>query len=263
MSFLQAILLAIIEGITEFLPISSTGHMVLMSSFLGIEKDKFTKLFEICIQFGAILAVVVLYWKKFFNFSNWQFYVKLLIAVIPALIFGKLFNDLIDEHLENPAFIATVLLVGGIILLFVDGWFKNPIIHEEADINNISAIKIGLFQCLAILFPGLSRSAATIIGGMQQRLTRSLAAEFSFFLAVPTMAAATGYKLLKFIKEEGSISGEELKLLGIGNLVAFIVAILAIKFFINILSKHGFKYFGIYRIVLGISILAMLAIGKF
>lgn len=263
MSFLQAILLAIIEGITEFLPISSTGHMVLMSSFLGIEKDKFTKLFEICIQFGAILAVVVLYWKKFFNFSNWQFYVKLLIAVIPALIFGKLFNDLIDEHLENPAFIATVLLIGGIILLFVDGWFKNSIIHEETDINNISAIKIGLFQCLAILFPGLSRSAATIIGGMQQRLTRSLAAEFSFFLAVPTMAAATGYKLLKFIKEEGSISSDELKLLGIGNIVAFIVAILAIKFFINILSKYGFKYFGIYRIVLGISILIMLAIGKF
>ena len=233
-----------------------------MSSFLGIEKDKFTKLFEICIQLGAILAVVVLYWKKFFDFSNGQFYVKLLIAVIPALIFGKLFNDLIDEHLENPAFIATVLLVGGIILLFVDGWFRNPIIQEESDINNISAIKIGLYQCLAILFPGLSRSAATIIGGMQQRLTRSLAAEFSFFLAVPTMAAATGYKLLKFIKEKGSLSGEELKLLGIGNVVAFIVAILAIKFFINILSKHGFKYFGIYRIILGVGILLMLAVGN-
>ena len=262
MSIFHAILLAIIEGITEFLPISSTGHMVLVSSFLGIEKDKFTKLFEICIQFGAILAVVVLYWKKFFNFSNWQFYVKLIIAVIPALIFGKLFNDLIDEHLENPAFIATVLLIGGIILLFVDKWFKNPIIHEELDINNISAVKIGLYQCLAILFPGLSRSAATIVGGMQQRLTRNLAAEFSFFLAVPTMAAATIYKLFKYIKEEGNITGEELKLLGIGNVVAFIVAVLAIKFFISILNKYGFKYFGVYRIILGVGILLMLAIGN-
>lgn len=262
MSIIQAILLAIIEGITEFLPISSTGHMVLMSSFLGIEDDKFTKLFEICIQLGAILAVVALYWKKFFDFSKWQFYVKLLLAVIPALIFGKIFDDLIDEHLGNPAFIATVLLIGGIILLFVDKWFKNPIIHEEPEINNLTAIKIGCYQCLAVMFPGLSRSAATIIGGMQQRLSRSLAAEFSFFLAVPTMAAATGYKLLKFIKEEGSITGEQIKLLGIGNIVAFVVAVLAIKFFISVLNKYGFKYFGVYRIVVGLGILILLAIGK-
>ena len=255
MSIIQAIILAIIEGITEFLPISSTGHMVLMSSFLGIEDDKFTKLFEVCIQLGAILAVVVLYWKKFFDFSKWQFYVKLGLAVIPALIFGKLFDDLIDEHLGNPAFIATVMLTGGIIFLFVDDWFRNPIIHEESDINNISAVKIGLYQCLAIMFPGLSRSAATIIGGMQQRLSRSLAAEFSFFLAVPTMAAATAYKLLKFVKEEGSITGEQIKFLAIGNVVAFIVAVFAIKFFISILNKYGFKYFGIYRIILGLVIL--------
>ncbi|MDZ7898198.1 MAG: undecaprenyl-diphosphate phosphatase [Arcicella sp.] len=255
MSTIQAIILAIIEGITEFLPISSTGHMVLMSSFLGIEDDKFTKLFEVCIQLGAILAVVVLYWKKFFDFSKYQFYIKLLLAVIPALIFGKLLDDVIDEHLGNPAFIATVMLVGGIILLFVDDWFKNPIIHEEADINNITAVKIGLYQCLAVMFPGLSRSAATIIGGMQQRLSRSLAAEFSFFLAVPTMTAATGYKLLKFIKEEGSITGEQVKFLAIGNVVAFIVAVLAIKSFISILNKYGFKYFGIYRIILGLVIL--------
>lgn len=257
MSTIQAIILAIIEGLTEFLPISSTGHMVLMSSYLGIENDKFTKLFEVCIQLGAILAVVVLYWKKFFDFSKWQFYVKLALAVVPALIFGKLFDDLIDEHLGNPVFIASVLLVGGIILLFVDNWFKNPIITEEQDINNITAIKIGVYQCLAIMFPGLSRSAATIIGGMQQRLSRSLAAEFSFFLAVPTMTAATGYKLLKFISEEGSISGEQVKLLAIGNVVAFIVAVLAIKFFITILNKYGFKYFGIYRIIVGIVILAL------
>lgn len=258
MSIIQAIILAIIEGITEFLPISSTGHMVLMSSFLGIEDDKFTKLFEVCIQLGAILAVVVLYWKKFFDFSKWQFYVKLGLAVIPALIFGKLFDDLIDEHLGNPAFIATVMLIGGIILLFVDDWFKNPIIHEEPDINNISSVKIGLYQCLAIMFPGLSRSAATIIGGMQQRLSRSLAAEFSFFLAVPTMAAATAYKLLKFVKEEGSITSEQVKFLALGNVIAFIVAVLAIKFFISILNKYGFKYFGIYRIILGLVILVTL-----
>lgn len=258
MSIFQVIILAIIEGITEFLPISSTGHMVLMSSFLGIEDDKFTKLFEVCIQLGAILAVVVLYWKKFFDFSKWQFYVKLGLAVIPALIFGKLFDDLIDEHLGNPAFIATVMLIGGIILLFVDDWFKNPIIHEEPDINNISAVKIGLYQCLAIMFPGLSRSAATIVGGMQQRLSRSLAAEFSFFLAVPTMAAATGYKLLKFIKEEGIITSEQVKFLAIGNVIAFIVAVIAIKFFISILNKYGFKYFGVYRIILGLVILITL-----
>ncbi|MEA5401561.1 undecaprenyl-diphosphate phosphatase [Arcicella sp. DC2W] len=257
MSTIQAIILAIIEGLTEFLPISSTGHMVLMSSYLGIENDKFTKLFEVCIQLGAILAVVVLYWKKFFDFSKWQFYVKLALAVVPALIFGKLFDDLIDEHLGNPVFIATVLLVGGIILLFVDNWFKNPVITEEPDINNVTAIKIGAYQCLAIMFPGLSRSAATIIGGMQQKLSRSLAAEFSFFLAVPTMTAATGYKLLKFISDEGSITGDQIKLLAIGNVVAFIVAVLAIKFFITVLNKYGFKYFGIYRIIVGIVILAL------
>ncbi len=261
MSIIQAIILAIVEGLTEFLPISSTGHMVLTSAILGIENDKFTKLFEVCIQLGAILAVVALYWKKFFDFSKWQFYVKLLLAVIPALILGKLFNDLIDEHLGNPAFIATVLLVGGILLLFVDNWFKRPFINDEKDIDNILAIKIGMYQCLAIIFPGFSRSAATIIGGMQQRLTRSLAAEFSFFLAVPTMAAATGYKLLKFVKEEGSITGEQIKLLGVGNVVAFLVAILAIKFFISILNKYGFRYFGIYRIVVGLVILGLLATG--
>ncbi|NBA75727.1 undecaprenyl-diphosphate phosphatase [Emticicia sp. ODNR4P] len=261
MSIIQSIILAIIEGLTEFLPISSTGHMVLTSSILGIENDKFTKLFEICIQLGAILAVVALYWKKFFDFSKWQFYIKLMLAVVPALIFGKLFDDLIDKHLGNPAFIATVLLLGGIILLFVDNWFKKPIFDEEADITNITAIKIGAYQCLAIMFPGLSRSAATIIGGMQQKLTRSLAAEFSFFLAVPTMAAATGYKLLKFIKEEGAITSEQVKLLAIGNVVAFFVAVLAIKFFISILNKYGFKYFGIYRIIVGLTILGLLATG--
>ena len=254
MDYLQAFILAVIEGLTEFLPVSSTGHMVIASSFMGIGNDKFVKLYEVAIQLGAILAVVVLYWKKFFDFSKWQFYLKLIIAVIPALIFGKLLNDFIDDKLGNPIFIAIVLLVGGIILLFIDKLFKNPEISEEVNISNLSAFKIGCFQVLAIVFPGLSRSAATIIGGMQQRLTRHAAAEFSFFLAVPTMCAATGYKLLQGYE---LLNTENIKLLLFGNLIAFIVAIIAIKSFIGFLSKHGFWMFGWYRIVVGIAILVL------
>jgi undecaprenyl-diphosphatase len=254
MNYLQAFILAIIEGITEFLPVSSTGHMVIASAIMGIGKDEFVKLFEIAIQLGAILAVVVLYWKKFFDFSKWQFYVKLIIAVIPALVFGKLLNDFIDEKLGNPIFIAVVLLVGGIILLFIDKVFTKPEVHHEAEISNMSAFKIGCFQVLAVVFPGLSRSAATIIGGMQQKLSRHAAAEFSFFLAVPTMCAATGYKLLKGYH---LLNAENVKLLLFGNLVAFIVAIIAIKSFIGFLSKHGFRVFGWYRIIIAVVILAL------
>lgn len=254
MDYLQALILAVIEGLTEFLPVSSTGHMVLASSFMGIGQDEFVKLFEVAIQLGAILAVVVLYWKKFFDFSKWQFYVKLIIAVIPALVFGKLLNDFIDEKLGNPIFIAVVLLVGGIILLFIDKLFKQPEINDEAEISNLTAFKIGCFQVLAIVFPGLSRSAATIIGGMQQKLSRNAAAEFSFFLAVPTMFAATGYKLLKGYE---LLNAENVKLLLFGNLIAFIVAIIAIKSFIGFLSRHGFRIFGWYRIIVGIVILAL------
>jgi len=254
MNYLQAFILAIIEGITEFLPVSSTGHMVIASAIMGIGKDEFVKLFEIAIQLGAILAVVVLYWKKFFDFSKWQFYVKLIIAVIPALIFGKLLNDFIDEKLGNPIFIAVVLLAGGIILLFIDKVFTKPEVHHEAEISNMSAFKIGCFQVLAVVFPGLSRSAATIIGGMQQKLSRHAAAEFSFFLAVPTMCAATGYKLLKGYH---LLNAENVKLLLFGNLIAFIVAIIAIKSFIGFLSKHGFRVFGWYRIIIGVVILAL------
>jgi undecaprenyl-diphosphatase len=261
MNILHAIILAIVEGLTEFLPVSSTGHMVITSAMLGIEDDKFVKLFEVAIQLGAIMAVVVLYWKKFFDFKNFTFYIKLLVAVIPALIFGKLFDDLIDEHLGSPAFIATVLLVGGIILLFVDKWFTNPSISEEKEIDYPTAFKIGAYQCLAVLFPGLSRSASTILGGMQQKLTRNLAAEFSFFLAVPTMAAATGYKLLKYIKNEGMLSGEQMQALAIGNVVAFVVALFAIRFFIDFLTKNGFKMFGYYRIIVGAVILILMALG--
>lgn len=254
MNYLQALILAIIEGLTEFLPVSSTGHMVIASSIMGIATDDFVKLFTIAIQLGAILAVVVVYWKKFVNLNSFAFYVKLAIAVIPALLFGYLLNDFIDNKLGNPIFIAVILLVGGIILLFIDKVFKNPAVDDESKITNGTAFKIGLYQVLAVCFPGLSRSAATIIGGMQQKLTKNAAAEFSFFLAVPTMVAATGYKLLK---GHELLNAENIKILLFGNVVAFIVAIVAIKSFISFLTKHGFRIFGWYRIAIGILILGL------
>lgn len=259
MTIIQAIILGIVEGLTEFLPISSTGHMIITSSIMHIDKDDFTKLFEIAVQLGAILSVVVLYWKKFFDFKRWQFYIKLIVAVIPAILLGALFSDKIDSLLESPLTVAISLLVGGIILLFVDNVFTNHTIKEEKDISYFKGFIIGIWQCLAMI-PGVSRSASSIIGGMQQKLTRSVAAEFSFFLAVPTMAAATGYKLLKAYKETPAIIEDKHNLiaLGIGNLVAFIVAIIAIKFFISFLQKHGFKLFGVYRIIVGIVILICL-----
>lgn len=256
MNLVQVIILAIIEGLTEFLPVSSTGHMVIASSLMGIGKDEYVKIFEVAIQLGAILSVVVLYWRKFFDFSRWQFYVKLLIAVIPALIFGKLLNDFIDRTLGNPVFIAVVMFVGGVFLLFVDKLFQNPQIDDENKVSNGIALKIGLYQVLAIVFPGLSRSAATIIGGMQQKLSRKAAAEFSFFLAVPTMVAATGYKLLKGYHQI-SANPSGVKFLLIGNAIAFVVALLAIRTFISFLQKYGFRLFGVYRIILGVVILAL------
>ncbi len=254
MNIFEAIIIAIVEGITEFLPVSSTGHMIITSSLLHIEKDEFTKLFEVAIQLGAILAVVVLYWKKFFDFKKWKFYLKLIVAVIPALLLGFLFSDKIDDLLESPTTVAISLLVGGIILLFIDNFFQGGTIDKEEDISYSRAFMIGIWQCIAMI-PGVSRSASTIIGGMQQKLTRRLAAEFSFFLAVPTMCAATGYKLLKGYK---LIHAEQVKLLLVGNLVAFIVAIIAIKFFIEYLQKHGFKLFGYYRIIAGIILLVLI-----
>jgi undecaprenyl-diphosphatase len=261
MTTLQAILIAIIEGLTEFLPISSTAHMVITSALFNISKDDFTKYFEICIQFGAILSVVVLYFKKFINFKNPMFYVKLVLAIIPSLILGFLLNDFIDANLENPTFIAIIMVLGGILLLFVDKIFTKVEIDDEQNIDNKLAFKVGLFQCLAIIFPGLSRSAATIIGGMSQKISRNAAAEFSFFLAVPTMFAATAYKTLKYVKVNGMFTSDQLITLGIGNLVAFIVAILAIKFFIGFVKTKGFKVFGYYRIALGITVLILIAAG--
>ena len=262
MSLIESIIIAIVEGLTEFLPVSSTGHMVIVSSIMGIDADTFTKLFEIVIQLAAILSVVVLYWKKFFDFKRISFYIKLIIAVIPALIVGGLLKKHIDKMLESPVPIAVILLLGGVVLLFVDNWFKKPVIEKEENISNKNAFVIGCFQVLSVLFPGLSRSAATIIGGMQQKLTRKLAAEFSFFLAVPTMMAATVKSLWDVYKDSPEVlNTNNLSTLLVGSLVAFIVALVSIKFLIGFLQKHGFKLFGYYRIVLGILLLILFYTG--
>lgn len=249
MNTLQALILAIIEGVTEFLPVSSTGHMIIASSFFGIEHDEFTKLFTIVIQLGAILSVVVLYFKRFFQ--SIAFYFKLLVAFIPAVVFGLLFSKKIDALLENPITVAVSLLIGGILLLKVDDWFGNS---ENIEITYAKAFKIGLFQCLAMI-PGVSRSGASIVGGMSQQLSRTAAAEFSFFLAVPTMLGATVKKCYDYYKDGYVLTDDQVNLLIIGNVVAFIVALIAIKSFIGFLSKHGFKVFGYYRIIVGILLL--------
>ena len=258
MNSFQAILIAIIEGLTEYLPVSSTAHMVFLSSYFGIQEDDFVKLFQVSIQFGAILAVVALYWKKFFDFSKLSFFIKLACAVVPALVLGKLFDDVIEAVLGNPIPIAIVLILGGIVLLFIDSKFQNPTILKEEDITIKKAVTIGFWQCLAMM-PGTSRSAASIIGGMQQGLSRHAAAEFSFFLAVPTMLAVTCYSVFLKTYEASQMKGYELilksdehiQLFLLGNVVAFVVAILAIKFFIEIIKQYGFKPWGWYRIVVG------------
>jgi undecaprenyl-diphosphatase len=258
MNILQAILIAIMEGLTEYLPVSSTAHMVFLSSYFGIQEDDFVKLFQVSIQFGAILAVVALYWKKFFDFSKFNFFIKLACAVIPALVLGKLFDDKIEAILGDPIPIAIVLILGGVVLLFIDTQFQNPTILKEEDITIKKAVTIGFWQCLAMM-PGTSRSAASIIGGMQQGLSRHAAAEFSFFLAVPTMLAVTCYSVFLKTYEASQMKGYELilksndhiQLFLLGNVVAFIVAFLAIKFFIEIIKQYGFKPWGWYRIVVG------------
>lgn len=269
MNWIEAIILGIVEGITEYLPVSSTGHMILTSYFMGIQDDAFTKMFEIAVQFGAILSVVVLYWKKFFDLSRLNFYIKLAVAVVPALVLGFLFNDAIEALLESPMTVAIMLILGGIVLIFIDKAFKNPQVTTEEDITMKKGFVIGLWQCIAMV-PGVSRSAASIIGGMQQKLTRSVAAEFSFFLAVPTMAAATAYSL---ILKDWDVNGVEMKgyelmtqssenliNFGIGTVVSFVVAMIAIKTFIVYLQKNGFKLFGYYRIIAGIIMLLVLGL---
>lgn len=255
MTIVDAIILAVIEGLTEFLPISSTGHMVIVSALLGINTLEFTKIFNVNIQLGAILSVIVLYHKRFFN--TFDFYLKLFIAFIPAAVFGLLLIDFINQMLESVAIVAIFLVLGGIVLIFIDKWFVNPVYHDDEDISYKNAFTIGFFQCLAFV-PGVSRSAATIIGGMTQKFSRKLAAEFSFFLAVPTMFAAAIYKLYKGYD---TIQVADIELLIVGNVVAFLVAMLAIKFFIKFLTKYGFKVFGYYRIVLGITLLILMMLG--
>jgi undecaprenyl-diphosphatase len=252
MNWIEALILAIVEGITEFLPVSSTGHMIIASALLGINEESFVKIFEVNIQFGAILSVVVLYWKRFFQ--SLDFYFKLGVAFIPAAVLGFLLNDYIDAMLESVTVVAVSLLVGGVLLLFVDKIFNQG---EPKEITYKNGFIIGLFQCLAMI-PGVSRSAASIIGGMALKYDRKTAAEFSFFLAVPTMFAAASYKLLKGYKE---ISMDDVGILIFGNVVAFLVALAAIKFFISFLTKYGFKVFGWYRILLGAGILILLAMG--
>ncbi|MDQ8005679.1 MAG: undecaprenyl-diphosphate phosphatase [Pedobacter sp.] len=258
MNYLQAIILAIIEGLTEFLPVSSTGHMIIGTALMNMEPTPFVKLFTIVIQLGTILSVLVLYFKRFFKSLN--FYYKLVVAAIPASILGLVLNDFIDSLLESPLMVAVMLVIGGVILLFVDKWFNKPSIENSDDISYKQSFIIGLYQCLALI-PGTSRSASTIVGGMTQNLTRKAAAEFSFFLAIPMMLGASVVKLYKFMKEGHTFSGEEINMLIIGNVVGFIVAIIAIKTFINILTKHGFKAFGWYRIVVGLIILVLLLSG--
>ncbi|MFY8187581.1 MAG: undecaprenyl-diphosphate phosphatase [Flavobacterium sp.] len=256
MDLLEAIVLAVIEGITEFLPVSSTGHMIIASSFFGIAQDDFTKLFTIVIQLGTILSVVVLYFKRFFQ--SVDFYYKLFVAFLPAVVLGLLLNDVIDSLLESPVTVAVSLVIGGVLLLKVDDWFGKYSDPENSDnaqsITYLTALKIGFFQCLAMI-PGVSRSGASIVGGMSQKLSRTTAAEFSFFLAIPTMLGATVKKLYDYYKAGFVLNEEQVNLLIVGNVVGFIVAMIAIKSFIGYLSKNGFKMFGYYRIAAGITIL--------
>lgn len=254
MTYLEAIIIAIVEGITEFLPISSTGHMIITQAVLGIPYTDFVKAFTVNIQFGAILSVIILYWKHFFQ--SVHFYYKLFVAFIPAAIIGFLLGDYIDAMLENVVVVAVSLVIGGIILLFVDNWFKNAD-DTQKEVSYKQALKIGFFQCIAMI-PDVSRSAATIIGGLSQKLNRKYAAEFSFFLAVPTMFAASAYKLLKTYEV---IDATNIKILIVGNITAFVVALIAIRTFITYLQKHGFKLFGYYRIILGLVILLLLLFG--
>jgi undecaprenyl-diphosphatase len=266
MDIIQSIIIGIVEGLTEFLPISSTGHMIIAEKLLGVKENDFTTLFTVAIQLGAIVSVVVLYWKKFFGSTNggnrWRFYAKLIVAVIPALFFGYLLSNKIDALLESTTTVVITMLLGGIVLVLIDNYFKRPTVQTDNAITFPKAFFIGLWQVIAMI-PGVSRSAASIIGGMQQKLTRKLAAEFSFYLAVPTMLAATGYKVLKTYKTNPEVLKDKhnLMILGVGNLVAFIVAMLAIKFFIGYLQRHGFKVFGYYRIIVGIVLLLMMISG--
>lgn len=257
MTVVEAVALAVVEGLTEFLPVSSTGHMIIVSSWLGIAADPFVKTYTVAIQLGAIASVLILYWRRFFQ--SIRFYVKLIIAFIPAAVIGFILGDYIDQLLERVEVVAVMLILGGILFLFIDRLFKVEG-EGQQEPSNFSSLKIGFFQCIAMI-PGVSRSAATIIGGLSQKLNGKSAAEFSFFLAVPTMFAATAYKLLKYHTAGNGFTGDEIFILAIGNAVAFIVALLSIKWLIYLVTRHGFKFFGYYRLAVGAIILVLIYSG--
>lgn len=266
MDLFETIAIAIVEGLTEFLPVSSTGHMIIAQSLLGVESTPFVKAFTVIIQFGAILSVICLYWKRFFypnagrkGKSYWRsmfdFYARLVVGVLPAVVLGLAFNDEIEANLGNVQLVAWMLIIGGIFMLFCDRIFNKG--SEDTRLTYKRALMIGIVQCISMI-PGVSRSMSTIVGGMSQRLTRKAAAEFSFFLAVPTMFGATCLEMYKMLTHGGGsllTQGNNLETLIIGSVVAFIVAILAIKFFINYVTKYGFAAFGWYRIIVGLIII--------
>ena len=255
MTIWETIIIAIVEGLTEFLPVSSTGHMIIAQNLLGVESTDFVKAFTFIIQFGAILSVAAL--RRFLH--KYDFYWKLLVAFIPAAVLGLLFSDAIDAMLESVTVVAVMLIVGGVFMLFCDKLFGNG--NEKTELTEKRAFWIGVFQCISMI-PGVSRSMATIVGGMAQKLTRKAAAEFSFFLAVPTMFAATVYKMAKLFMDGGTtVIVDNLAPLIVGNVVAFIVALLAIKFFISYVTKYGFKLFGYYRIIVGGVLLVLIFLG--
>lgn len=272
MDLFQAIILGIVEGLTEFLPVSSTGHMIITQHLLGMESTAFVKAFTVIIQFGAILSVIVLYWRRFFYpnhqqegmtwwSSIWRFYLKLIVGVLPAVVLGLLFNDLIEQGLGSVLIVAVMLVAGGVFMLFCDRIFNHG--TESTPLTYKRAFIIGIIQCISMI-PGVSRSMATIVGGMSQKLTRKAAAEFSFFLAVPTMMGATCLELFKMIRDNGNntlLEGNNLSMLLVGSVVSFVVAVAAIKFFINYVAKYGFRAFGWYRIVVGVVILTALVCG--
>lgn len=263
MNFFQAFIMAVVEGLTEFLPISSTAHMKFTAPLIDIKQSTpFTDMFEVVIQLAAIGAVLILYRKKFFNFKRPEFYIKLLLAVVPSIVVALLFKHKIDAALNNLSFIAWVMIGGGVILLFIDKVFNHPMFSDEQSINYRRAFVIGCGQTLAVVFPGLSRSAATIITGMAQRLTRHEAAEFSFFLAVPTMFLASVKSFFDTYQEHPEVlNSSNLGILLFGSAISFIVALIAIKFFIGFLKKYGFFVWGIYRIIIGVIILLLIGRG--
>lgn len=274
MNWFEAVVLSIVEGLTEFLPVSSTGHMIITEGLFHMESTPFVKAFTVIIQFGAILSVVCLYWRRFFNppvekgentswwGRIWPFYLKLIVGVLPAVVVGLKLGDFIDENLGSVNFVAAMLIIGGVFMLFCDRLFNKG--SETTPLTYKRALMVGIYQCIAALLPGTSRSMATIVGGMQQKLTRKAAAEFSFFLAVPTMFGATCKKVYDLVKDgtgDALLQGNHLTLLLVGNLIAFLVAILAIKFFISYVTKYGFKAFGWYRIIIGLLIFVLALCG--